>query len=124
VLINIPGSMDIGLEEVEIACNLVQQAAHRDANIIFGAAFDENLEDEIRVTVIATGFDDGARLAEGGFYTSAAGGGSVTPPPPPEPPVGDRNRERDARDRDGNRRQSPKEDDGYFDDIFKIFNKR
>ena len=49
--------MDIGLEEVETAANLVQEAAHPDANIIFGAAFDESLEDEIRVTVIATGFD-------------------------------------------------------------------
>ena len=58
VLINVTGSMDIGLEEVETAANLVQEAAHPDANIIFGAAFDENLEDEIRVTVIATGFDE------------------------------------------------------------------
>jgi len=60
VLINVTGSMDIGLEEVETAANLVQEAAHPDANIIFGAAFDETLEDEIRVTVIATGFDEGA----------------------------------------------------------------
>ena len=58
VLINVTGSMDIGLEEVETAANLVQEAAHPDANIIFGAAFDESLEDEIRVTVIATGFDE------------------------------------------------------------------
>ena len=58
VLINVTGSMDIGLEEVETAANLVQEAAHPDANIIFGAAFDDTLEDELRVTVIATGFDD------------------------------------------------------------------
>ena len=58
VLINVTGSMDIGLEEVETAANLVQEAAHPDANIIFGAAFDEDLEDEIRVTVIATGFEE------------------------------------------------------------------
>ena len=58
VLINVTGSMDIGLEEVETAANLVQEAAHPDANIIFGAAFDESLEDEIRVTVIATGCDE------------------------------------------------------------------
>ena len=58
VLINVTGSVDIGLEEVETAANLVQEAAHPDANIIFGAAFDESLEDEIRVTVIATGFDE------------------------------------------------------------------
>ena len=60
VLINVTGSMDIGLEEVETAANLVQEAAHPEANIIFGAAFDESLEDEIRVTVIATGFDESA----------------------------------------------------------------
>ena len=59
VLVNVTGSMDIGLEEVETAANLVQQAAHPDALIIFGAAFDEELEDEIRVTVISTGFEEG-----------------------------------------------------------------
>lgn len=59
VLVNVTGSMDIGLEEVEVAAGLVQQAANPDANIIFGAAFDPEMEDEIRVTVIATGFDKG-----------------------------------------------------------------
>ncbi len=58
VLINVTGSIDIGLEEVESAANQVQEAAHPEANIIFGATFDEALEDEIRVTVIATGFDE------------------------------------------------------------------
>ena len=56
VLINVTGSMDIGLEEVEQAASLVQDAVHPDAVTIFGATFDESLEDEIRVTVIATGF--------------------------------------------------------------------
>ena len=57
VLINVTGSMDIGLEEVEQAATLVQQAVHPDALTIFGATFDEELDDEIRVTVIATGFE-------------------------------------------------------------------
>ena len=57
VLINIIGSPDIALDEVEKAASLVQQAAHPDSNIIFGAALDDSLEDEIRVTIIATGFD-------------------------------------------------------------------
>ena len=57
VLINVTGSMDIGLEEVEQAASLVQAAVHPDALTIFGATFDETLDDEIRVTVIATGFD-------------------------------------------------------------------
>ena len=58
VLINITGSTDIGLEEGEQAATLVQQAVHPDALTIFGATFDESLDDEIRVTVIATGFSD------------------------------------------------------------------
>ena len=57
VLINITGSQEMGLEDVEAAATLVQEAAHPDANIIFGATFDDSLQDEIRVTVIATGFD-------------------------------------------------------------------
>lgn len=65
VLVNVTGSMDIGLEEVEVAAGLVQQAANPDANIIFGAAFDPEMEDEIRVTVIATGFDKDEDKAAG-----------------------------------------------------------
>ncbi len=56
VLVNVTGSLDVGLEEVETAAGLVLEAAHPDVNLIFGATFDESLEDEIRVTVIATGF--------------------------------------------------------------------
>ena len=59
VLINITGSPDIGLEEVEQAATLVQQAVHPEALTIFGATFDETLDDEMRVTVIATGFAEG-----------------------------------------------------------------
>jgi len=58
VLINITGSADMGLEDVEAAASLVQEAAHPDANIIFGATFDDAMEDQIRVTVIATGFEE------------------------------------------------------------------
>ncbi len=58
VLINITGSEDMDLEDVEAAASLVQEAAHPEANIIFGASFDPALEDEIRVTVIATGFEE------------------------------------------------------------------
>ncbi len=81
VLINVTGSMDIGLEEVETAANLVQEAAHPDCNIIFGAAFDESLEDEIRVTVIATGFDEAAN--EGVFHPAAAAQPAAAPAPAP-----------------------------------------
>jgi len=58
VIINITSSPDIGLEDVETAAGLITQSAHPDANIIWGTAFDENLSDEMRVTVVATGFDN------------------------------------------------------------------
>ncbi len=110
VLVNVTGSMDIGLEEVEMAANLVQQAAHPDANIIFGAAFDETLEDEIRVTVISTGFEDQKAqpaMPSNPFSTSGAKAEAphavVAPTPIPEAP------------------ETVQEDDP-FDDIFKIFN--
>ena len=77
VLINVTGSMDIGLEEVETAANLVQEAAHPDANIIFGAAFDDSLEDELRVSVIATGFDEKDEPAAMGAKPFSAAGAKV-----------------------------------------------
>jgi cell division protein FtsZ len=59
VLLNITGGPDLGLFEVNIAAELVQKSADPDANIIVGAVIDENLKDEILITVIATGFDKG-----------------------------------------------------------------
>ena len=113
VLVNVTGSMDIGLEEVETAANLVQQAAHPDALIIFGAAFDEELEDEIRVTVISTGFEEGGGMPANPFSAGreaaarpAAGSKSV--------PAGERPTLEPLS-------EEPEEDP--FVDIFKIFNK-
>ena len=57
VLINVTGSHDLSLDDVETASNIVMEAANPEANIIFGATFSEDFEDEMRVTVIATGFD-------------------------------------------------------------------
>ena len=120
VLINVTGSMDIGLEEVEQAASLVQDAVHPDALTIFGATFDETLDDEIRVTVIATGFEDEPAAApavgalRGVVSKSAASAQQVEEPEAaPETPV-----------------LTPlsldddKEEDDPFADIFKIFNKR
>ena len=91
VLINVTGSIDIGLEEVETAANLVQEAAHPDANIIFGATFDESLEDEIRVTVIATGFDEALEYRAGVVNNvtapAAAPAAPVAAPAAPAAPV-------------------------------------
>ena len=71
VLINISGSEDMTLEDVEAAANLVQEAAHPEANIIFGASFDPELQDEMRVTVIATGFSEAAPTAGAALKTSS-----------------------------------------------------
>ncbi len=59
VLLSIQGGSDLGLFEINEAARLVQEAAHTEANIIFGAVIDDALGDEVRVTVIAAGFDSG-----------------------------------------------------------------
>ncbi len=118
VLINITGSMDMGLEDVEAAANLVQAAAHPEANIIFGATFDDAMDDEIRVTVIATGFDDGpvTRAADvkneqtpeksQGLFTAATEMAGTNAAPPAAAPA------------------APKKEEDPFDSIFKIFNSK
>jgi cell division protein FtsZ len=58
ILINITGSSTLKLSEVNEASSLIQSAAHEDANIIFGAVLDEKMGDEVKITVIATGFRD------------------------------------------------------------------
>ncbi|MDO4566454.1 MAG: cell division protein FtsZ [Oscillospiraceae bacterium] len=67
VLINITASPEIDLEEVELASSMITDAADTNANIVWGAAFDENYKDEMSITVIATGFDDIAREAASEF---------------------------------------------------------
>ena len=76
VIVSVIGSDDIGLDEVETAATMVQQAAHPDAHIIFGAFIDENMDDEIRVVVIATGFDNvpnSAKMSMDGNKDKASG---------------------------------------------------
>ena len=60
VLINITGSRDMTLQEVSEASRIIQEAAHVDANIIFGSVFDDDMENKLKITVIATGFEDEA----------------------------------------------------------------
>jgi len=77
ILINITGGPDLTLHEVNEASTLIQQAAHEDANIIFGSVIDPNLSDEVRITVIATGFDRAAKtqvLVDGPGTTPPGGG--------------------------------------------------
>ena len=63
ILLNITGGRDLGLFEVNEAAEIIHSAADANSNIIFGAVIDEAMGDEIRVTVIATGFDHGRRCA-------------------------------------------------------------
>ncbi|MBQ1677980.1 MAG: cell division protein FtsZ [Oscillospiraceae bacterium] len=121
VLINVTGSQDLSLDDVETASNIVMEAANPEANIIFGATFSDEFEDEMRVTVIATGFDAiekeeekkperrafsnlnndfGSRPASGTGRAS----GSARPAPAPAPA----NRDGDIND---------------IDEIFRIFKK-
>ena len=117
LLVNVTGSVDIGLEEVETAANLVQQAAHPDALLIFGAAFDENLEDEIKVTVIATGFDETSSAMPSAPFTRA--GEKVAAPAAPAAAAAGRG----FRGLEPLPDREPEPEDDPFVDIFKIFNK-
>jgi cell division protein FtsZ len=83
VLLSISGGSDLGLFEIHEAAQLVSEAAHQEANIIFGAVIDDALGDEVRVTVIAAGFDGGsprhrapARREEPAASAAAALGGA------------------------------------------------
>ena len=98
VIINITASSDIGLDEVDLASSMIAKAAHPDANIIWGAAFDETYQDEMKITVIATGFEDSQRSVSADLGSS------------------------DASDKIGEAK--PSGDDGYFDDILNLLNKR
>ena len=114
VLINVTGSMDIGLEEVEQAASLVQDAVHPDALTIFGATFDESMDDEIRVTVIATGFADGKSAA-------AAAPAEEKKAAEAKPGIEPINYEEDKAADEAEKKAE--EEDDPFADIFKIFNR-
>lgn len=118
LVVNITASEDIGLDEITVASEMITEQADEDANIIWGAVLDENMEDEIRVTVIATGFgkDDGA--------------GTSVPEKPaevfvkptdrkPEPPVVKTVEVNTAK----KAANDPIDDDDTFFDIMQIFNR-
>jgi len=118
VIVNITGSSDIGLDDIEAAASLVQEAAHPDANIIFGAAFDESMEDEMVITVIATRFDDAPQSSfrsmekKTGFFTGASEKKEAADSAAEGKP--------DAEDKPA----EPAPEDDPFDTIFKIFNSK
>ncbi len=91
ILMNVTGSSNMNLIEVNQAANIIVEAADEEANIIFGAVIDENLEEELKVTVIATGFEEDRRdqlrsykqqgqLAEEGLSESAFAGEDLNIP--------------------------------------------
>ena len=98
VIINITASNDIGLDEVDLASSMIAKAAHPDANIIWGAAFDESYEDEMKITVIATGFES-ARRPDAAADISSVSDSAVS-------------------------ERTSAEDDKYFDDIMTLLNRR
>ncbi len=63
ILISITASHDVGLEDVDLASSMISEAAHPDANVIWGLVFDDALDDEMRVTIIATGFENNGEEA-------------------------------------------------------------
>ena len=134
ILVNVTGSYDIGLDEVEAAASLVQEAAHPDANIIFGATFDEDMEDEIRVTVIATRFDDPVTGAPANDKPSLFSGmpearsrdtlsRSEAPQQPVSQPVQQQQVQPPPQQQPPPPPPPPQEEDP-FDTIFKIFNSK
>jgi len=114
VLLNITGGNDLALSEISDAADVVAQAADPEASIIFGAVIDPRIENEVRITVIATGFEVGERQRSPG-HRGRLSRPAFNPPeksaPPPEPPATGRDRglpveERD-RDRPPEREQGP-----------------
>jgi cell division protein FtsZ len=114
VLLNITGGPDLALSEISEAADVVAQAADPEASIIFGAVIDQKIENEVRITVIATGFDVTERQRPSGFRNRLSRPTYNTPertPAAPEPPIVGRDRglpveERD-RDRPPEREQGP-----------------
>ncbi len=125
VLINITGSEDMELDDVETAASLVQAAAHPDANIIFGASFDNTMEDEIRVIVIATGFDQDSKTVRAVSSTPGAEAESA----PASAPRDERRENLFSQAADHaevKKAETPAEtpEEDPFDSIFKIFNSK
>jgi cell division protein FtsZ len=87
VLLSVAGGSDLGLFEINEACELVQAAAHPDARIIFGTTIDDALGDEVRITVIAAGFDGGEPKKVAVPVIDAATLGGVANPLPGNDPL-------------------------------------
>jgi cell division protein FtsZ len=107
VLLNISGGSDLGLFEVNEAAEVIASAAHPDANIIFGAVIDDALGDEVRVTVIAAGFDRSTPSAADAAAPAAAAGADAERAETVWPGEGRPQAERARRDDDGDLDRDP-----------------
>ena len=126
VILNITGSPDIGLEEVEQAAAMVQTAAHPEAHIIFGAAIDENLEDEVKITVIATGFDDKPAMPKEpkAAPSQEAAPQARTGQPAAEQGQAPQEGQETQTEEEGRAATTKEEKDRAFEEILSIFNKQ
>ena len=121
VIVSIAGSADIGLEEVELASSIIQNAADEDANIIWGASFDDTLDDEMRVTVIATGAGVLNRTAQPPIGDLFASRKAAAKPQPEEEEPGDPAETLGILSKGAAAKEEP-DDDEYYD-IMTIFNR-
>ncbi len=124
VLINITGSEDMGLDDIEAAANLVQEAAHPDANIIFGASFDNEMQDEIRVTVIATGFEEPSATSPKQSAFKPAPKAETAAPVVPEMPKAAQPAKQAPKATPAVQPDTASGEEDPFDSIFKIFNSK
>ena len=131
VILNITGPLDLVMEDTDLIGSMVQNAIHPDGLVITGIALDESLDDEIRVTVIATGFDDKPTLPEKGLFSSSKPEEKAAAPQqekqeatvPPESSA--RQNLMDAAQQTGKGLAPEKPDEpDVFEDIMKIFKNR
>lgn len=114
IIISIKSSADIGLDEVDTACGIINNAANKDLNVIFGVAFDEALDDEMVITVIATGFSDNKAEKNIDISSSSSSVSEEEAPAPAE--------KKTAESFDDSQSQSDDED-WFSSDIEKFFKK-
>jgi cell division protein FtsZ len=87
ILFNVTGGRDLSLYEINQAASIIRETAHPDVNLIFGAVIDENMSDEIRITVIATGFEHPSPMMRQMAQMSRANGVNNNRVMPTRPPV-------------------------------------
>lgn len=123
IIINITASEDIDLDDIDLAASMIHGQAHPDVNLIFGAVLDPNLDDEMIVTVIATGFDDTLGGGTGDPPSGGKGGGG-TPQPGGGKSGSGGTEDSDDEEEDKNSKKDDSDDsDGWYQ-IMELFNNK